>query len=159
MSLFAKMTMMRAFSSQANRTPMFVYGKLLKGFEKHLNFKMEKQVYRGKAASVQKGVMQCDDHPFIYFKEDQQLYQIRGELYDVDDECLKAVDIQKRIPDHYERKEIEVRITENPEGQAIAEKDQQVVKAYVYTREPKHNIIHDGDFIRYNKEHDLFKTV
>lgn len=86
---------------------VFVYGTLKKGFVNH-SF-LSKAEYIGPVVTKEKYPMYIDTfgtYPYLLDKNDG--YNIKGELYIVDEHVLKSLDWLEGCPDYYKRKEITV---------------------------------------------------
>jgi gamma-glutamylcyclotransferase (GGCT)/AIG2-like uncharacterized protein YtfP len=89
-------------------TKVFVYGTLKKGYGNHYLLKNSKFV--GEATSVSNWLMIGKDMAFPYLiKRDHNNGKIiKGEVYEVDEDTLKKLDILEGVPTHYKKETIYV---------------------------------------------------
>ncbi|NTW50920.1 MAG: gamma-glutamylcyclotransferase [Chlorobiales bacterium] len=88
---------------------VFVYGTLMKGYGNHRL--MENATFLGYAETLEKYRMTYTSYPML---TEEPLVQIKGELYEVSEEdLLGPLDELEGVPHLYERKEIQVKTTEN----------------------------------------------
>lgn len=106
------------------RTPyVFVYGTLKKG--RGNNYLLQEAEYLGKALTCKK--FRLFDVGFPYAVPSQNGARIRGEVYKVNPEIMRALDWLEGYPVHYKRQVIKVEL-ENGD----------VLEAWIYyTKEPR----------------------
>jgi gamma-glutamylcyclotransferase (GGCT)/AIG2-like uncharacterized protein YtfP len=90
---------------------IFVYGTLMSGLTNHTV--MQNPTFRGKAVTKDKYSLYCSGIPYMSKKNAHT--QIQGELYEVDEEDLKRVDILEGHPRFYKRTTIPVINDQNEE--------------------------------------------
>ena len=101
-------------------TTIFVYGTLKRGYSNHhLLEKSKNNIFLGEAETLKKFKMIS----FVHFPgvlDTSQETTIKGELYNVDLQTLKKLDILEGYPDFYTKKIIKVKL------------DDKIIKAYMY---------------------------
>ncbi|MGI8547281.1 MAG: gamma-glutamylcyclotransferase family protein [Gemmatimonadaceae bacterium] len=93
-------------------TRLFAYGTLQRSFQNHYILSSSAQGARflGTGMTTEHFALYLDEIPYISDRLD--LYPVKGEVYDVDDSTLAAVDHLEGHPDWYERREIAVKLDE-----------------------------------------------
>ncbi len=90
---------------------VFVYGTLKRGFSNH--YYLADAKFIGNATTKEKYAMYEDfGIPFVY--KDEKVSHIKGEVYEVDDATLSAIDHLEGHPEVYKRELVKV-ILENGE--------------------------------------------
>lgn len=112
---------------------VFTYGTLKKNFHNH-HF-LENQKFLGKASTIGNKFELYDNGFFPMVVEVKNGQNIEGELYEVDNRCLKRLDYLEGVPHHYDRKIIKVKKENNEEEKAII---------YIYQRDTKNLIKYRG---------------
>jgi len=86
-------------------TRIFVYGTLKRGgCRAHV---LRGQRYLGDAATAPRYRL-YDTGTFPALVEDPQGVSVRGEMWEIDDECLRVLDAVEDVPSLYERREVEI---------------------------------------------------
>lgn len=135
-----------------NLTAVFVYGTLLQGQGNHRVLERHGARCLGEFKTVEKYRMTADGIPFV--TDHDQVCQIRGEVYGVTDEGLRALDTLEGHPRFYTRRAV----------QCVSMKTDEVeVRAFLYfcDNQVGRYEIADGDFAgfverRYQKERDHY---
>lgn len=87
---------------------LFTYGTLQKGFSNHYLIKGAE--YLGSGKTLEKYSLYESGIPYVF--KGEEVSQIHGELYRVDNHTLKIIDRLEGHPDWYRREEVAV-LTEN----------------------------------------------
>jgi len=91
---------------------MFVYGSMKKYFMNHFRL-VNTAIYLAEAVTIKKYTMYpSESYKFPYVVEDESRFHIKGELYSLEDELLKILDIFEGHPIYYEHKFTEVKIND-----------------------------------------------
>ncbi|MDQ7056677.1 MAG: gamma-glutamylcyclotransferase family protein [Persephonella sp.] len=110
---------------------VFVYGTLRKGFWNH-SF-LGNSRFLGYGKTKEKYSLYADSIPYVV---KEPLTQIKGEIYEVDDETLQRLDELEGHPSFYKRELVDV-ITE----------DGKLIKAWIYFYPYKNgHLIQSGDY-------------
>ena len=100
---------------------VFVYGSLKRGLDNH--HLLNTAVFAGKASTAASFRMMDGPYPVLRHS-DTDGWRVSGELYEVDDLTLKALDDLEGVDEHlYDRIEIEI---------VMADAPQQNVRAFIY---------------------------
>jgi gamma-glutamylcyclotransferase (GGCT)/AIG2-like uncharacterized protein YtfP len=84
---------------------IFCYGTLKKGYMRNRN--LSNQKFLGEVKTLPKyKLYRLDSFPGLVHADDG--LAIKGELYDVDEECLKTLDYIEGHPDLFKREKIEI---------------------------------------------------
>ena len=119
-----------------HKSYVFVYGSLRKGFGNHRL--LENSKFLGYGKTKEKYSLYADGIPYVV---KEPLTQIKGEIYQVDDETLHRLDQLEGHPEFYKRELIDV-ITE----------DGKTIKAWIYFYPyKKGNLIKSGDYKDYRR--------
>lgn len=87
---------------------VFVYGTLKRGYHNHRL--LEKALYLGKARTTAKWAMIGKSLPFPYLLErNDNGYYVEGEVYEVSDSELWALDRLEGVPTHYRKENVYVK--------------------------------------------------
>lgn len=122
-----------------NKNIVFVYGTLRKGFWNNNLLKDAK--YIGNAITIYTGWLYIPDHiPFLNF--DINGYNIKGELYEVDNETLEILDELEGHPFVYQRERHMVSSIDNP--------DYSLTIAYMYVYHEEMKYIYPKGIDKYN---------
>jgi gamma-glutamylaminecyclotransferase len=115
-------------------TFLFVYGSLKEGFHNH--YKLVNYQKIGKAITSEKYCMYAEsNNRFPYVIKEISKFNIKGELYKIDETLLKNIDIFEGTPIHYIREEITVLIKEKEYKAFIYFKNQNNEKLIMDTKE------------------------
>jgi len=87
---------------------VFVYGTLMSGFENHYHLTESEKI--GKGFTLSKYHLTASFIPFLSEIESDKSNYIYGEVYEVNDECLRALDLLEGHPAFYQRKEVDIRL-------------------------------------------------
>ncbi len=102
-------------------TKLFVYGSLKKTFHNHLAF-LSSSRFLGEAVTLDYGFRMVSSfggsYPIAYYKGGSRWGYIKGELYGVDDDTLKRIDMLEGHPEVYRRYTAEV-ITVLDDGESV----------------------------------------
>ncbi len=127
---------------------IFVYGTLMTGFEN--NYLLSNSKLIGKAFTCGKFKMVAR---FIPFLTKEPLTHILGEVYEVDDQCLKIIDDLEGHPNYYKRELIPVEIPGN---------NFEVINAWVYLNEekssPRYTLVESGNYYEYRFNNEKLKS-
>ena len=114
---------------------VFVYGTLRTGHSNHHLMK-DAQSYGIGSSEARYAMYLISGYPYVTSSETR--YPIVGELYSVDDDTLKTLDMMEGHPRFYERKETTV----------IVGGERHI--AWMYFRDPQGVLMHNGDFNEVN---------
>jgi len=95
---------------------LFVYGTLKRGYTNHHYLSGSK--FLGRATTKDKFALYSDGIPYLL--KHPPVSRIKGELYEVDEETLKRVDVLEGHPHAYRREKIQVIIENGDEVEAWA---------------------------------------
>lgn len=125
-------------SKENDMYKVFVYGTLMSGFENH------GYLYRsdclGKGLTLNKYHLTASFIPYVSETEHKNSNYIYGEVYEVDDQTLRELDLLEGHPRNYTRKEIDVRLDNGS-----------VEKCWIYfnNRDVGHTEIESGNYYLY----------
>ena len=98
-----------------DKVRVFVYGTLKRGYTN--NRLISNATFIGKAKTVSNWIM-IGNHlafPYVLRRDHENGSQIKGEVYEVDQEGLKKLDLLEGVPSHYTREKVYVQYTANNE--------------------------------------------
>ncbi|QJB58445.1 gamma-glutamylcyclotransferase [Pseudodesulfovibrio sp. zrk46] len=85
---------------------MFVYGTLKKGFPNH--YFLQDAEFVGLAKTVERYGLYVDEFPSVYQRD--SVSSIQGEVYRIDTDTLRRLDMLEGHPRFYQRQEVRVRL-------------------------------------------------
>jgi gamma-glutamylaminecyclotransferase len=110
---------------------LFVYGTLMKNLSNHSYLKYS--LYLGECYSLEKYVILIDGS-IPYLSTSKNIYNIKGELYDISNDTLKQIDELEDEGNWYKRKELKIVLNEK------------IMTCYAYFNDQfDHTILLDSD--------------
>lgn len=89
------------------KTYLFAYGSMKKGFNNH--YRLEKDILIGEAITTHKyNIYPAPSFKYPYGIEKEKVWQIKGELYELNFTDIKVIDDFEGVPHYYYRKKIPV---------------------------------------------------
>ena len=123
---------------------LFVYGTLMRDlWNNHLLYE---STYLGECKTVYKHMITIDGK-IPYLSQKEELFQVKGELYDVSYETLKDIDKLEFEGEWYHRKDIEV------------ENDNTIIVAQAYFNDGEGVRLESGDYKDFLYNYDKFYTL
>lgn len=111
---------------------LFVYGSLKRG--KEYNYLLSSAKFISEAVTLEKYSMYVDSIPYVY--KNRNIYNICGELYEIDEKILSEIDLFEDHPNFYFRELVEVKTTKGI-----------IVKSWIYfLPEEKGELLPSGYF-------------
>ncbi|WP_423792692.1 gamma-glutamylcyclotransferase family protein [Methanocaldococcus indicus] len=123
-------------------TLIFVYGTLRSECWNNKKY-LKNSKFVGKGKTKEKYAMYADLIPYVV--EDEKISHIVGEVYDVDEETLRRIDMLEGHPTFYKRKKVKI-VLDNGEE----------VEAWLYFYpEPYGVLVKSGDYIEYLRDRNV----